>query len=194
MDFIQIEDNVLTKEECQRCISLFEENKQHHKPGVISTEITASRYKKSTDLYLTFAEQNDINDIIFPKLAHELRKYKSSYEAFQYATDWTLCSPYNLQRYLPGEGYYGWHSELAFIGSPPNPLYTTRVLAWMIYLNDVDDGGTEFLTQNATIRAMAGRCVVWPAFWTHTHRGQVSHTKTKYIATGWCNHIIDLYR
>ena len=30
-----------------------------------------------------------------------------------------------------------------------------------------------------------GRLVIWPAYWTHFHRGIISETETKYIATGW---------
>ena len=60
----------------------------------------------------------------------------------------------------------------------------------MIYLNDVPDGGTQFIDQEKTLKAVEGRVVIWPAYWTHTHRSQVSHTQTKYIATGW--YIFDL--
>jgi len=28
---------------------------------------------------------------------------------------------------------------------------------------------------------------MWPAEWTHTHRGIISTNKEKYIATGWLN-------
>ena len=55
----------------------------------------------------------------------------------------------------------------------------------MTYLNDVDDGGTEFLYQNLITPAEKGLTLIWPAGFTHTHRGVVSQTKTKYIATGW---------
>lgn len=193
MNFIQITDNVLTKLECETCILDFERSKENHKFGIISSETNDENVKKSTDLYLSFSEQNNINDIILPKLIDQLKKYRKSFNSFDYILDWTLCSSYNFQRYFPKEGYYSWHSELHYIGTPPNPLYSTRVLAWMFYLNDVDDGGTEFMNQKETIEAKCGRCVIWPAFWTHTHRGQISHTKTKYIVTGWCNHIIELY-
>ena len=55
----------------------------------------------------------------------------------------------------------------------------------MTYLNDVDDGGTEFKYQNITTPAKKGLTLIWPTHWTHTHRGQVSNTKIKYITTGW---------
>jgi hypothetical protein len=59
----------------------------------------------------------------------------------------------------------------------------------MTYLNTVtDNGGTEFLNQQLIINAEKGKTVIWPADWTHTHRGVVSATQDKYIITGWFNY------
>ena len=59
-----------------------------------------------------------------------------------------------------------------------------RVLVYMTYLNDVDNGGTEWLFQNYKTEAKKGLSVIWPAEWTHTHKGVISQQE-KYIATGW---------
>jgi hypothetical protein len=55
----------------------------------------------------------------------------------------------------------------------------------MTYLNDVPNGGTEFLYQNIKLPAIKGLTTIWPAYWTHTHKGQISKEHEKYIATGW---------
>ena len=56
----------------------------------------------------------------------------------------------------------------------------------MIYLNDVTEGGyTEFPTQNKLLQPRSGDMIIWPAYWTHPHRGIASKTQTKYIMTGW---------
>ena len=47
-----------------------------------------------------------------------------------------------------------------------------------------------FLEQDFTMEAKTGRVSIWPAAWTHVHRGQVSEENTKYIATGWFNYDI----
>ena len=60
-----------------------------------------------------------------------------------------------------------------------------RILVFMTYLNDVKDGGTEFLYQKLTTPAKKGLTLIWPTDFTHTHRGVISQTKEKYIATGW---------
>ena len=55
----------------------------------------------------------------------------------------------------------------------------------MTYLNDGEDGGTEFLYQKIASPAKKGLTLIWPANWTHTHRGIISSTNEKIIITGW---------
>lgn len=91
----------------------------------------------------------------------------------------------NLQHYQQGRGGYPhWHSEI-YPQAPHNePLH--RVLLWMFYLNDVEEGGeTEFYYQKARIAPRRGRMVIAPAGFTHTHRGNVPLSGDKYIATSW---------
>ena len=56
----------------------------------------------------------------------------------------------------------------------------------------MEDGGTEFFHQNLSTPAKRGLTLIWPAYWTHTHRGIVSRLKEKYIVTGWINFINQL--
>jgi hypothetical protein len=89
-----------------------------------------------------------------------------------------------LQYYPPGGGFKVWHMERGSLDWP----MVTRHLVFMTYLNDVTDGGgTEFLYQNTKTTAEKGLTLIWPAEWTHTHRGEVSPTQEKYIITGWFN-------
>ena len=61
-----------------------------------------------------------------------------------------------------------------------------RIIAYMLYLNTVTNkGGTEFPFQNVTLSATKGDLALWPAEFTHPHRGVISPTQEKYIATGW---------
>ena len=57
----------------------------------------------------------------------------------------------------------------------------------MIYLNNVTNGGTYFDNYNLTLNAVEGRLLIWPAFWTHFHRGVVAPNERKYIITGWAS-------
>ena len=84
-----------------------------------------------------------------------------------------------LQKTEPIQGYHSFHCE--------NTAWdlNCRSMAWMVYLNDVEDGGeTEFLYQQKKIKPERGTVVIWPGGYTHMHRGNPP-MGDKYIATGW---------
>jgi hypothetical protein len=85
-----------------------------------------------------------------------------------------------IQKTEIGGGYHVWHNE------DGDPQYMRRVATFILYLNDVDEGGeTEFLYYPKRVKAKQGRFIVWPAGFTHTHRGNPPLSNTKYIVTGW---------
>jgi hypothetical protein len=87
---------------------------------------------------------------------------------------------FNIQRYDPGGHFQKVHAERTTVGN------SHRVLAWMTYLNDVEDGGaTHFLHQDISVQPEKGKTLIWPAEWTHAHAGKVLNSGTKYIITGW---------
>ncbi len=88
----------------------------------------------------------------------------------------------NIQKYLRGKGgYHHWHSEIY-----PEGDALERVLLFQYYLNDVAEGGeTDFLYQKRRIEPRAGRLIIAPAGFTHTHKGDVPISGDKLIATSW---------
>jgi len=93
----------------------------------------------------------------------------------------------NMQRYTKGEGgYHHWHSEHFPHPSDPEQKSLRRVLLWLVYLNDVEDGGeTEFLYQQAKVKPTKGSIVLAPCGFTHTHRGCVPKSSDKYVLASW---------
>lgn len=91
----------------------------------------------------------------------------------------------NLQKYLRQRGgYFHWHSEHYPQAEQTEALH--RVLLYMFYLNDVDEGGeTEFYYQGKSIKPKKGTMVIAPAGFTHSHRGNMPISNDKYIATSW---------
>ena len=84
-----------------------------------------------------------------------------------------------LQKTQPTQGYHMFHGE------DINWNLQNRTMAWMVYLNDVPEGGeTEFLYQKRKIKPEKGTVVIWPGGYTHLHRGNPPMSD-KYIATGW---------
>jgi hypothetical protein len=87
---------------------------------------------------------------------------------------------YKLQETHPGEGYHIWHCEHG------SAEHSRRIGAYIIYLNDVDEGGeTEFIYLSKRVKPSQGTVVIFPAGYTHTHRGNPPLSGTKYILTGW---------
>jgi hypothetical protein len=86
-----------------------------------------------------------------------------------------------IQKTEPGGGYHIWHSEQG------NGEQANRCLVYSAYLNTIEDAGeTEFLYQRVRIPPKENTMVIWPAGFTHTHRGNVVYgNKSKYIITGW---------
>ena len=118
--------------------------------------------------------------IIRDALIKYTSSYRETYPSIDILDPWNVCNVYNIQKYDPGDGYHGLHCENC------NDATLHRVMAWMIYLNTVtDEGGTYFSSYDKTLEAKEGRLVIWPAHFTHQHKGVISKTQTKYIATGW---------
>ena len=92
-----------------------------------------------------------------------------------------IVEPLSMQSYPKGGGFKEWHTER--LNSLPGTAF--RHLVFMTYLNDVPDGGTEWYHQDKYVDAKKGYTVIWPADWTHFHRGRVSKEHEKKIITGW---------
>ena len=181
-DFIEIYDDALSSDDCDYTVEMIDklpkrrvnENQKHgtrHKKDVYYVEDTFLVEPSPHAVAINNALNRCINKYV--EKHHQLKRTDAS---------WQVDNSYCLQKYDPNMGYFVSHAE--------NQGYChhsiRRMLVWMIYLNTVtDDGGTYFENYDKTINAVRGRCVIWPAFWTHFHNGIVSKTQTKYIATGW---------
>lgn len=90
-----------------------------------------------------------------------------------------------MQKTSPGGGYHLWHSEQG----PKEQA--SRTIVYLFYLNSLDsnDGGeTEFLYQKLRVKPEENMMLLWPASYTHTHKGNLVLGNTaKYVITGWFN-------
>jgi len=91
----------------------------------------------------------------------------------------------NIQKYLRNQGgYHHWHSEIC--ADDPTCETLHRALFFILYLNDVDQGGeTEFFYQDKKVSPQKGRIILSPASFTHTHKGHIPASNDKLIATSW---------
>ena len=185
-NFIECSSYKLPKEVCKYLIEMFELNKHLHIKGKVygNSLKEKSNIKKCTEISL------DSSFFELPKWSEPLQifasmlnlsagEYVKKYPYLGTIADWGPYDGFNFQKYLPGEGFYQIHSEV------PCKEVSNRMLTWMVYLNDVKNGGTYFDNQDYTSEAECGKILLWPPYWTHTHKGVVSKLETKYILTGW---------
>ena len=176
-DFIGVYENILSKEECDYIINQFNLIEQNEKKEVIRGNV---RYQGSLNrLDFSLKPTEEIKQLIGRRLHNALVSYCEHYFVIQPLK--LISCEVKLQRTPLRGGYHIWHSEQDCL------KYANRVLAWTIYLNDIphNEGETEFLWQGVRVNPKMGRCAIWPAAFTHTHRGNPVYTHDKYIATGW---------
>ncbi|WP_094561481.1 2OG-Fe(II) oxygenase [Synechococcus sp. 8F6] len=181
-------------------MAFFERRPDLQRPGVAfgpegaaGAGASAEPAKISTDISLVAIDRSDpeafaLAEVILRGVNAALGQYLKERPLFR------DCCPeqqlfvnpiFNLQHYAPGEGFKRWHCDWTISDEATEPVH--RVLAWILYCNDVPEGGTEFHWQEHHEEAERGKLVIFPAGPSHIHRGRVSHSHTKTIATGWIN-------
>ena len=172
--------------------AFFERRTDLQRPGVAFGP-SAEPAKISTDISLVAIDRSDpeayaLAEVILRGVSAALERYLQERPLLR------KCSPeqelfvnpiFNLQHYAPGEGFKRWHCDWTISDEATEPVH--RVLAWILYCNDVAEAGTEFHWQDHHEPAQRGKLVIFPAGPSHIHRGRVSHEHSKTIATGWIN-------
>ncbi len=170
---------------CDELISYFEQNYGKQKPGVIGEGKNLS-IKNSIDLRIDPREIKNTESKVFEKYMNNL------FICYQdYIRDWPFLTEFatelhigefNIQKYNRGQHFQKIHTERMGL----NTLH--RIFAWMTYLNDVDvseGGSTVFSHYDLEVQPTKGLTLIWPAEWTHAHKGSVLNSGSKYIVTGW---------
>ena len=177
-------------------MAFFERRRDLQRPGIAfgpGDGPAGEPAKVSTDISLVAIDRSDpeafaLAEVIVRGVAAALGHYLRERPLFR------DCCPerslfvnpiFNLQRYAPGEGFKRWHCDWTISDEATEPVH--RVLAWILYCNDVPEGGTEFHWQRHHEPAERGKLVLFPAGPSHIHRGRVNAECSKTIATGWIN-------
>jgi hypothetical protein len=188
-DFIGIYKGVYPEGYCQHLINEFERLVESGAGNNRQKGEGAPKHRKNDmQLGLNFGMHTAaaFNDVPAERVFFDgLQKCYDTYaEEFSVLKDGKIHgTAMKMQRTSPGGGYHIWHGEQG------NGAHAERVLVYMLYLNDLgeaDGGETEFLYQRTRIRPKGNTMVVWPAAFTHAHRGNtVLGEQSKYIVTGW---------
>ena len=193
-NFIEIYNDVFDKEYCESVIKYFKEFKQL---GLTNTRLdhegVSAIYKDDTALFSCDAVEKSIDGSV--DLKHvTAQMYKDFTDKLfgiaymQYARKYPILNELKqhkaytvkIQETKAGQGYHTWHSE---VGGKDT---AERLLVFTAYLNDdFDAGETEFLYQHYRYKPKQGDVVIFPAAFTHVHRGNPPYNGDKYIITGW---------
>lgn len=187
-EFIGVFENAITDRHCEELIDAFKTSKEMGQTRM-RQEYDDSLITGKDDESMTLAEPNsELSKITFQNQAGFL-EYMNDEIVEAYVKHHPILSEHprcvfegKVQRTLPGQGYHIWHCEQN--GTKTHDR--DRFLAWSVFLNDVEEGGeTEFLHQHLRFKPKAGTALVFPAYFTHLHRGNPPLSGEKYIATGW---------
>jgi len=136
---------------------------------------------KGHDYDIKTFDGKGVSDIFFDGLQKCFEEYSNTFSILKIKS--MRATAMKMQRTPPGGGYHVWHDEQ---GSNET---VRRALVYMLYLNTIapeNAGETEFLYQRERYSPIENTMVMWPAAYTHVHRGNtVFGNDSKYIVTGW---------
>ena len=182
-DYIELFKNQFTKLECDTIIKECQKVCDHYNR---MTKTMSSRPNSVVD---------DISGMVSPKLKHNmdpqleekiLAKVHGCYESYARKhfilqdMEHLYTRSFKYHHVRPGGGYHDWHTENMNTGT------IERQMVFHIALNTTgDEGALEFLNWKRKVKPVRGNIVLWPASWTHVHRGDAMKTMHKHYITGW---------
>ena len=183
-DHIGIFDNYFPDALCDKYLRFFEKiavsegnifRKRDNLQRVTDKHLYLMNEHYSIELSLTYTG-DDFQNIFWNEC---YPKYVEKYPILKEFKKHRILS-LKLQETKKGQGYHKWHNEMMGSGD------RNRFIVISLYLNTIEKGGeTEFLHQSLRVEPIKNRFVIFPATYTHVHRGNPPLSGTKYIITGW---------
>ena len=182
------EYQIVTPNLCENLIEAFKAAKEL---GFVHEGLSAKgvdkKWKDSEDVSLNCLPAQQYKKHVTEYREHVMQSIRSYISEFKVlATSGAkvgFLEPPQIQHYEPGGAFFGEHYESSGLD------ISHRILAFMTYLNTVNKGGgTHFLYQDHICNAKVGSTIVWPAGFTHAHKGIPAPNEHKYIITGWLSY------
>ena len=168
---------------CEQIIEYFEKNQQKQHQGSTTGGLNLEA-KNRQDITLS------PNELTLPENKIYIKYFESLFECYKdYNLQWPFLSglvnhvdigKFNIGKYMPGQHFQQTHCERSGLSS------LHRLFAFMTYLNNVEEGGSTYFNHyDLNIKPKKGLTLLWPAEWTHSHKGNILKSGVKYIITGW---------
>ena len=166
-DYIQVYDNVITKESCDHLISLYNASDAEHKKTIC----------------YDFHEINMMQSEAFKNVSKQFtglmqgiyKRYSSQFEFFPKTN---YFEEPRIKRYEPNKGIFNWHTDNTTTES------SKRILVMFFYLNDVEEGG-ETMFSDMSVKPKAGSVVCFPPTWQYPHKGCTPISGPKYVISSY---------
>jgi len=186
---IQTVDGLLDRATCRNLLTRLEQIWDKSFPGKTLGGVHPAT-KLTNDLQYSSQHQEDwtVEDVVFDTtiflaLSSAIAIYKQAYPHLNHWVD-IEDTGFQVQKYDKSRGFYREHTD-SFPGSVDE-----RVLAVIIYLNDVEYGGeTNFPVHGVKVKPVQGRICLFPAVFTHPHESCVPITGDKWIISSFINHV-----
>ena len=180
IDFIKVYDDVLTQEECHKCIEIFKSGRGKNKLNNHTQKFT--QYWISESEHLQF----------FENIKNKMTKCHLNYKSYLSARlDHDAIFPSNyvfeslkIKKYEPElKEEFRKHIDVA------SKSTFKRFLSTLIYLNDVEEGG-QTVFNDVIINPRQGRMVLFPPLWMFPHSGRIPISNIKYLLTTYLRYSV----
>lgn len=162
---------------CEAAVNKFEQALMSDPIQILPSNPPTNANSRVDEFHFVDVYHHDDAKTINEYLTRALEEYTDQYPILK--EHYLYSIRIKAQKTKISGGFHGWHCDNL-------PSFPRRILVWMIYLNDVEEGGeTEFLYHSKRIKAEKGKIIIFPADFMHTHRGNPPISNSKYILTGW---------
>lgn len=193
-DFIKIYDNSVPKEWCQKIITAFDTDDEHHIKSSIGSGGTDD-YREAIEMNCTKRVPDSIKWMTLMRVmnhhaAQSYKRYRSDIEKDGFPKDQLFktvtLEQWRMHRYDIGKHYYKQHIDSIESTS------AIRMLVLLYYLNTVKEGGeTSFDTieyeesnlhwKKMKVKPVEGRLVIAPTWFGYPHSAEIPISNTKYM-------------
>lgn len=185
-------DEILLPSLCNEIIEHFNNIDDDNKYDGVTSSGTNKNVKDTLDCAITTFVDNDlywkntietVKDMLLDNVKIYLKEMELKHPImnFEMFKGRLFFDTILFQRYTKNKGKFTYHQD----GSCKYNENKTRVITFLFYLNDVDEGGETEVFGGIKIQPRTGKLLLFPANWCFPHCGLVPLSGNKYILTGW---------
>ena len=169
-DFIKVYDDVLSKDECDQFIKIFEEGGSIGKRNYYNDTLRFTQYWVPYSPF-TKSIRDKIRNIQ-SEYCYDMNKFLDC-NVFPRKCE---LERFKIKKYVPKK-----NDEFKTHVDSIDLLSCQRFLSCLVYLNDVEEGGKTVFNDDFEIEPKVGRLIIFPPLWLYPHSGKSPISNPKYI-------------